>query len=454
MKANYKIIISILTVMVFIGSCKIGPNYKRPDFKPDNSFRFSINSDSLTFAMMEKDQLFVDPVLKDLIRKGFEKNFDLRVATEKINEARAQFVKARAQLFPELGAGVNEAYSQQPVAGQTITGNNLYGTLSLSWELDIWGKLRRSKEAARATLLQNEAYRRAVIITLVSDISTNYFDLIELRNELQITKNNIILSKQNLEMVKAKFIAGQASGLNVAQAESGLAAANADVPSLENQIALKENYLNFLVGEYPKDINGGTDMDNQLNVPDVLKNGVPSQLITYRPDIMQAEQTLVSANAMIGVARANMLPTLSISPNYGYSISAESIVFSLVGSLTAPIWGQGRLRASYKVSKSQKEQMLISYQKTIYNAIKEVADALVSVQKQKSVIEQQKISVAAMQKTYDLSNQLFIAGYTDYFQVIDAQKNLMQSQIQLSKAQNNQLHSYILLYKSLGGGLK
>jgi multidrug efflux system outer membrane protein len=255
-------------------------------------------------------------------------------------------------------------------------------------------------------------------------------------------------------MVKAKFIAGQASGLNVAQAESGLAAANAEVPALENQIALKEDYLNFLVGEYPKEIPGGADMSQQLNVPDVLKNGIPSQLITYRPDIMQAEQMLISANAMIGVARANMLPTLSISPSYGYSLSVESVVFSLVGSLTAPIWGQGRLKAAYKVSKSQKEQMLVTYQKTIYNAIREVADALVSVQKQKTVIEQQILSVAAMQKTYDLSNQLFLAGYTDYFQVIDAQKNLMDSQIQLSKAQNNQLQSYILLYKSLGGGLR
>jgi multidrug efflux system outer membrane protein len=289
---------------------------------------------------------------------------------------------------------------------------------------------------------------------MVSDISTNYFDLIELRNELRITNDNILLSQQNLAMVKAKFIAGQASGLNVAQAESGLAAANAEVPALENQIALKEDYLNFLVGEYPKEIPGGADMSQQLNVPDVLKNGIPSQLITYRPDIMQAEQMLISANAMIGVARANMLPTLSISPSYGYSLSVESVVFSLVGSLTAPIWGQGRLKAAYKVSKSQKEQMLVTYQKTIYNAIREVADALVSVQKQKTVIEQQILSVAAMQKTYDLSNQLFLAGYTDYFQVIDAQKNLMDSQIQLSKAQNNQLQSYILLYKSLGGGLR
>lgn len=454
MKANYKLIISLFAVIVFIGSCKVGPNYKRPDFKPDNSFRFNINSDSTTFALLERDQLFKDPILKDLLQKGFEKNFDLRVAIEKINEAKAQFVKARAQLFPEIGAGVNEAYSQQPVAGQTLTGNSLYGSLSLSWELDIWGKLRRSKEAARATLLQNEAYRRAVIITMVSDISTNYFDLIELRNELKITKDNILLSQDNLAMVKAKFIAGQSSGLDVSQAESTLAAVNAEVPALENQIALKENYLNFLVGDYPKDITGGADMSNQLNVPDVLKNGIPSQLITFRPDIMQAEQTLVSANAMIGVARANMLPTLSISPSYGYSISAESIVFSLIGSLTAPIWGQGRLRASYKVSKSQKEQMLIAYQKTIYNAIKEVADALVNVQKQKTVIEQQKLSVNAMQKTYDLSNQLFKAGYADYFMVIDAQKNLMQAQIQLSKANNNELHSYVQLYKALGGGLK
>jgi multidrug efflux system outer membrane protein len=454
MKVNYKLIILLLALIVFVGSCKVGPNYKRPDVKPDNSFRFSINSDSVTFAAIERDQLFVDPVLKDLVKKGLEKNFDLRVAIEKINEARAQFVKARAQLFPELGVGVNEAYSQMPVAGQSYTGNNLYGSLSLSWELDIWGKLRRSKESARATLLQNEAYRRAVLITMVSDISTNYFDLIELRNELRITNDNILLSQQNLAMVKAKFIAGQASGLNVAQAESGLAAANAQVPAIENQIALKEDYLNFLVGEYPKEITSGTDMTKQLNVPDVLKNGIPSQLITYRPDIMQAEQTLISANALIGVARANMLPTLSISPSYGYSLSAESVLFSLVGSLTAPIWGQGRLKAAYKVSKSQKEQMLISYQKTIYNAIREVADALVSVQKQKTVIEQQNLSVAAMQKTYDLSNQLFLAGYTDYFQVIDAQKNLMDAQLQLSKAENNQLQAYILLYKSLGGGLK
>jgi multidrug efflux system outer membrane protein len=454
MKVNYKLIIIFLALIVFIGSCKVGPNYKRPDVKPDNSFRFSINSDSVTFAAIERDQLFVDPVLKDLVKKGLEKNFDLRIAIEKINEARAQFVKARAQLFPEIGVGINEGYSQQPAAGQTYTGNSLYGSLSLSWELDIWGKLRRAKEGARATLLQNEAFRRAVLITMVSDISTNYFDLIELRNELRITNDNILLSQQNLAMVKAKFIAGQASGLNVAQAESGLAAANAEVPALENQIALKEDYLNFLVGEYPKEIPGGADMSQQLNVPDVLKNGIPSQLITYRPDIMQAEQMLISANAMIGVARANMLPTLSISPSYGYSLSVESVVFSLVGSLTAPIWGQGRLKAAYKVSKSQKEQMLVTYQKTIYNAIREVADALVSVQKQKTVIEQQILSVAAMQKTYDLSNQLFLAGYTDYFQVIDAQKNLMDSQIQLSKAQNNQLQSYILLYKSLGGGLR
>jgi len=439
--------------LILITSCKVGPNYKRPDIETGNEYRFSGNRDSVSFADTTWTFVFRDTILQQLIWQGLTYNFDLRMAIERVNQARAAFKYTRAKIWPSLDVSGTAAYqNQQSPPGGNMEYHDFYGTANLTWEIDIWGKLRRAKESARADLLAQEAYRQSVYISLIANIASGYFSLLEYQDELQITLYNVTIREEALALVKAKLIAGTVSGLVVAQAEGELARLKTQIPSYEKAIGSQENALRLLVGQLPGAVVEGDSIIHQISPAVIPEAGIPSQLITRRPDIIQSEQELISANAQIGVARAYMLPSLSISANIGYSNLGAGMIGSAIGNLVAPIFSWGKLKANVRKTQAYKEEMLLNYQKTIYTAIGEVANGILNIEKQKEVVAEDKNLVAAAQTTFDLSNQLFNAGYASYLDVIDAQRNLYDAQVELSNAQTDELLAVVNLYLALGGG--
>ena len=452
-----KYIILLFTAILLgsINSCKIGPNYKRPQTDLGKQYRFSNQTDTLSFADTSWTKLYTDTVLQNMIRKGIQANFDMRIAYARVNEARSQFKAARAELYPTVGAEGAAAYqnSQRPPSG-TVEYNDIYAVGTLSWELDIWGKLRRAKESARAQMLSQEAYRQATYINLISSIALGYYNLIAYNDELSITRENVKIREEALALVKAKMIAGTASGLVVAQAEAELATVKTQIPALEKAVGIQENAVKLLLGELPGAVRTGAPLMAQIDTTIIPKTGIPSGLILRRPDLIAAEQQLVSANAQIGIARGMMMPTLSINASLGYSTLGAGIIGSAIGGLVAPIFGWGKLRAGLRKAQAYDEEILATYQKAIFTAIGEVSDGMLSVDKEHQMVMQQRNLRNAAQTAFDLSNQLYNAGYASYLDVINAQRLLYQAEIQLSQAQLGSIESVVNLYLALGGGWK
>jgi len=446
------ILVGFLLLLLLAG-CKVGPTYKRPAVKMDSLFRFAQSADTISIANIGWIKLFKDTVLQRLIQTGLKNNYDIRIAFARIEEARASFKIARGQQWPQISAQADGGWQQQALpGGRTSEYSMLSAVGQVSWEIDIWGKLRRSKEAARANLFAQTAYQQSVRITLINEIVSNYFDLLEFDNELQITRESVSIRQKSLELVRNKMIAGTASGLVVAQAEAELDLAMTKIPILEMKIGESENYLSVLLGETPHLINRGRAMMDQLNLPEIQTPGIPAQLILRRPDIIEAEQNLVTANANIGVARAMMLPALGISGSIGSAFNPTNFVYSALGNLVAPIFGGGQLRQGIKKAQAQKEQLLNTYQYTIINSLREVSNALLAYKKQGEIVQSQQATVNAAQTSFDLSNQLYNSGYASYLDVINAQQTLFTAQIDLSLAQSDALTAVVNLYTALGGG--
>ena len=451
---RFPILLIVLTIFLAFGGCKVGPNYKRPAVKFDSLFRFAQSKDTSCLANIEWISLFKDTVLHQLIKTGLQNNYDARIAFARIEQARASFKIERGKQWPQLQAQGSAGWNKQPVNGNSMEYTSYNAVAGLSWEIDLWGKLRRSKEAARASLFAQEAYQQSVRITLINEIVTAYFDLLEYDNELLIIRDNINIRQKSLDLVRAKLIAGTASGLLVAQAEAELALAKTELPRMDMLIGQKENYLSTLLGDSPHAIPRGRPMLDQINIPEIKTPGLPSQLIVRRPDIIMAEQILVAANANIGVARAMMLPSLNISGSIGAAFNPTSLIGNVLGNLIAPIFGGGQLRAGVKKSQGYKEEILYTYLQTINTSLQEVSDALLSVRKQNEIVKSQQVTVDAAQTSFDLSDQLFYAGYASYLDVIQAQQLLFSAQINLSNAQSDELTALVNLYSALGGGWK
>jgi multidrug efflux system outer membrane protein len=430
--------------------CKVGPNYKRPEAKTDSLFRFAPSGDTLSFADIEWVTLFKDPVLKQLIDNGLKNNYDIRIAFSRIEQAKANFKIARGQQWPTLAAQGNVGYREI----SNPDGMSYSAMAAVSWEIDLWGKLRRSKEAARANLFGQIAYQQAVRIALIYNIVSSYFNLLEFDNELRIVQENIVIREQSLNLVRAKLIAGTASGLVVAQAEAELALAQTEVPKLQMLIGQEEDFLSTLLGEAPHAIQRGRPMLDQVNSLDIKTPGISADLITRRPDIIMAEQSLVAANANIGVARAMMLPSLSISGGIGAVFNPTKLAYNALAGLVAPIFAGGQLRANVQKTQAYHEEILFTYLQTINTSLREVSDALLSVQKLREIVVSQQTTANAAQTAFDLSNQLYNAGYASYLDVIQAQSMLFQSQVALSQSQSNELTAMVTLYTALGGGWK
>ena len=408
----------------------------------------------------EWSKVFQDQELQGLIRTALQNNYDVRIAAARVLEARAQLGITRADQFPSLGVGGNIT-SQRSVASGPLPGfQQTTGQLnaSASWNLDFWGRYRRATEAARATLLANEWARQEVIATLVANVASGYFQLRELDLELEISKRTLSSRKDSLELTTQLTEHGIDTMLDQRQAEQLVYTAAAQVPDLERQIEQEENALSILLGNNPGAIPRGMKLTEQPHAPEVPA-GLPSELLERRPDVREAEQNLVAANAQIGVARAAYFPQISLTGTGGYQSSALTNLFTspagiwnFGGSLVQPIFEGGRLRNNVRLAEAQREQMLLTYQQTIQGAFRDVSDALVAYQKNREFrIQEEKLTDSARDAA-QLSEQRFNAGATDYLEVLTNETNYFSDELTLAQAQFNELQALVQLYEALGGG--
>ena len=453
---------------LLLAGCTVGPNYHRPQIAVPDQFR---NAQPATEANSLADtkwfDLFQDDALKQLVTTALANNFDLRIAAERVLEARAQYHITRGQLLPTLDAqGQFTATRSSSVgsfnfipAGANLSVSYTQANLSLNWEIDLWGRIRRLTEAARAQYLASEEARNGVTISLISDVMNTYFALREADLELEITTQTRDIATDNLRLITLRHDRGAANGLDVSQAEQFLFTATSEIPSVQRSIGQSEDALNLLLGSVPAEVPRGKKLEEITSAPE-LPAGLPSSLLERRPDIRQAEESLVAANAQIGAARALFFPQLSLTGAYGSQSRALSSMFtgpaalgSIGPSVTLPIFRPG-LRAGVQLAEAQKREMLATYQKTIYGALREVSDALIVHDQTREQRAQEEKLVGTLSESVRLSNLRYRGGLDSYLQVLDAERNLFGGQLTLAQLRLQELQSVVQLYRALGGGWK
>jgi outer membrane protein, multidrug efflux system len=405
-------------------------------------------------------QVFQDQELQGLIRAALRNNYDVRIAAARVLQARAQLGITRADQFPTLSAG-GDINSQRnsasgPIPAFQLTQGQL--NVSASWNLDFWGRYRRATEAQRAKLLAQEWAQRAVISSLVANVASGYFQLRELDLELEISKRTLASRSESLKLTAMRTEHGIDTMLDQRQAEQLVYTAAAQVPNLEREIEQQENALSILLGNNPSAIPRGMKLTEQPHAPEVPA-GLPSALLERRPDVREAEENLIAANAQIGVARAAYFPQISLTGSGGYQSSALSNLFtgpagiwSFGGSFVQPIFEGGRLRSNVRLAEAQHQEMLLTYQQAIQGAFRDVSDALVAYRKDREFrIQEEKLTEAARDAA-QLSEQRFNAGATDYLEVLTNETNYFSDELTLAQAQFNELQALVQLYQALGGG--
>jgi multidrug efflux system outer membrane protein len=457
-------LISVILASSLIGGCKVGPNYHRPAVQTPSAYRdlresSEAQAQAASYADLPWWQVFQDPQLQDLIRTALKQNYDLQLATERINSARAQVAITRSNLFPQLEG--NGKFSGGKEGTFQTKFNFLTLTADAAFQLDLFGRLRRATEASRAQLLATEDARQTVILTLVSDVASDYFALLQLDLQLQITHETVSTQEDSVKLTKLRVDHGVATKLDVLQAQQVLDTANAQIPDLERQIGQEEDAISILLGNYPQAVPRRRPLVEQLLPPEVPP-GVPSSLLERRPDIREAEQTLIAANAEIGVAKAQFFPQISLTGSGGGSFGRSSAFSSLMGSqvgtwsygaqVSQPIFTGGALRGNLRLAESQHQQALISYRQTIQRAFGDVSDALIGYQKLHQVRLRQEDTVADLQESVRLSNMRYKGGTTTYLEVLDGQRSLFSAELTLAQARGNEYQSLVQLYRALGGG--
>jgi multidrug efflux system outer membrane protein len=449
-----------------VAGCKVGPNYHRPVVQPPTAYRDlsenpQIQAQAASYADLPWWQVFQDPQLQELIRTALKQNYDLQIATERINEARAQVAITRSNLFPQVqGSG---DFSGGKEHNFQTKFNFLTLTADAAFQVDLFGKLRRATEASRAQLLATEDARQTVILTLVSDVASDYFALLQLDLQLQITRNTVAAQEASVKLTKLRVDHGVATKLDVLQAQQTLDSANAQIPDLERQIAQEENAISILLGNYPQAVPRGLPLVEQPLPPEVPP-GLPSTLVERRPDIREAEQFMVAANAEIGVAKAQFFPQISLTGSGGGAFGRSSAFSGLMNSqlgiwsygaqVSQPIFTGGALRGNLRAAESQHQQALIAYRQAIQQAFGDVSDALIGYQKFHEVRLRQEDTVADLKESVRLSNMRYKGGTTTYLEVLDGQRSLFSAELTLAQARGTEYQSLVQLYRALGGGWK
>ena len=452
--------------------CTVGPKYKRPAYPTPPAFRGADDAAVISDAQgslgdEQWAQVFREPELQDLIRKALSNNYDLRIAAQRILEQQAQVQITRSQQFPTLSVGGTGAGVDIPgISSYTGGGANsisspiVVGSFSFSaaWNPDFWGLYRKQTEAARATLLAQTWAQRAVRLTLVQEVATAYIQLRALDRQVEVTKQTLKARQDSVDLTRRLESGGSVPLSDLRQAEQLLYTATSELPQLEQQVQQQENALRLLIGENPGPV-AHTDPNALTPPPQDLPTGIPSQLLERRPDIQQSEAQLKAANANIGVARAQFFPQLSISASAGVGGSNFSNIFQSnartiygIGSLAQPLFEGGKLRGQLNQAKAADQEMVITYQKTIAGAFRDVSNALIALNKQRVYREQQEKLVAAAADSARLARLRYEGGSTAYLEVLTNDTNLFSAQLNLATAQQGEALTLVQLYSALGGG--
>jgi NodT family efflux transporter outer membrane factor (OMF) lipoprotein len=454
--------------LVALCGCAMGPNYKRPQIEVPGGFRGAPASDgpSASIGDTHWQNLFPDPVLNQMVATALKNNFDLRIAAERVEEARAQFKITRASQFPFLNAQAGLTATRPSSVGSSTfvpAGTDLSATYStlgaaLSWELDLWGRLRRLTEAARADYFATEEGRHSVTVGLVSDVMDTYLQLLEQDLELDISKRTLGIAQESFRIVDLRRQRGAASGLDVSQAQQLIHTASAGIAAAERAITQSENQLSLLQGAEPSAQARGKKLD-EIPVPAQAPPGLPSALLERRPDIRQAEQNLIAANAQIGAARALYFPQISLTAFAGGQsryladiATAPARVYSVAPTAVQTIFNMGQTRNRVRFTEAQKREMLVNYQRTIYTALREVSDALVAFDRLREQHNQQAQLVRNLEDTMRLSELRYRGGLDSYLQVLDAQRNLFSGQLALAQLSLAERVAVVQIYRAVGGG--
>jgi outer membrane protein, multidrug efflux system len=459
--------ITLLTSAVgVLAGCNVGPKYVRPNITAPPTYR---GADESAVASDVKNSLgdeqwaavYREPELQDLIRKALTNNYDVRIAAQRILEQQAQVRITRSQEFPTITVGGTGIGATLPSSLGTQIGSPLVDgsfNVSAAWTPDFWGLYRRQTEAARAQLLAQVWAQRAVRLTLVQQVATAYLQIRALDTQLEITRQTIKVREDSVALTRTLESGGSVPLSDVRQAEQLLYAATSEVPQLEEQIQQEENAIALLLGENPGTI-AHQDPSALAPPPQDLPTGIPSRLLERRPDIQQAEATLIAANAQIGVARAQFFPSLSISASGGVGGDSLSSIFDPagktiygIGSLAQPLFEGGKLRGQLQLSQETQKEMVLNYQKTIAGAFRDVSNALIALNKQRAYREQQEKLVEAAKDATRLARIRYQGGSTGYLEVLTTDSNLFSAQLNLVTAQQGEALTLVQLYGALGGG--
>ncbi len=470
MRVRFGLAVVISFGLTLLTSCTVGPNYKRPAAQIPATFRTPQPVPAPTATSLgdlKWWEVFNDARLQELIRTALVQNYDLREAVARVEEARANLTITRSNQFPQVAATGDVTASRFSRNGSLVLPASLvpsqtraYGEASanlLSFELDIWGRLRRATEAARANLLGAEENRKAVVTTLVSDVATSYFSLRQLDAQLDISKGTLTTRRESLRLIRIRQAGGVATLLDLRQAEELVEEAAETIPTLQQEAEQTENQIRILLGENPGAVERGRSLTEQ-GLPEVPA-GLPSALLERRPDIRAAEQNLIAANAQIGVAKAAYFPTISLTGSVGGQstqlatlLSGPNAIWTLVPQLAQPIFTAGRLRGNVRLTEAQRQQALIQYERAIQTAFGEVSNALIAHQRVRESRIEQEALVAALQDRKRLAYLRYRGGVDTLLNALNADQDLFQAQLNVSQIRLNELLSVVQLYKALGGG--
>ncbi len=451
-------------VVLLLHGCAVGPNYQRPKVSAPTEYRSSeAPAQQASIADLPWWEVFKDPRLRELVQAALANNYDLQIAVTRIEQSRQLAAQARAQYFPLINYGVTASNGKNEFAGVVSpnggeTRGAFVAAASVAWEADLWGRIRRENEAARARYLATEQARRAVMLSLVSDVAQAYFELLDLDLQLDIAKQTTESFSQTVSLFTHRLEGGVATKLDMARAEAAHATAAATIPELERLIALKENQISILLGNNPSPVPHSAKLLDQV-VPPEIPSGLPSALLERRPDILAAEEQLRSANAQIGVATANFFPRIGLTALFGRASSpldslssGQTTVWSIAGNIAGPIYAGGALRAQKRQAVAFWEQTKLQYAQTTQLAFLDVSNALVSRTKYEAIRAEQARAVQAYQESVKVALQRYIAGKASYFEVLDAQLQLYPAENALALTELNRRTVVVQLYKALGGG--
>ena len=456
--------LSLGYVALTLAGCAVGPNYQRAAVNAPAGFRDATNSTSLdSLADLPWWQVFKDPVLQDLVRVALTNNYDLQIILTRVDQARALQMQARSQFLPQVGYAGEASRGRNmfldlpvPNGGQTM--NGFLGGFGALWEIDLWGRVRRMNEAARANFMATQEGRRAVMISVVSGVAGSYFELLELDDQLAIAKRTRDSYERTFRLFDDQHAAGLASNLEVSRAKLALRSVSANIPEVERQIALKENQINILLGRNPGPVARTSTLLAQ-EMPVEIPVGLPSTLIERRPDLRAAEQQVRAANAEIGVAIGDFFPRIGLTSFYGgvssdlnNLLSTSANAWTVAASTAGPLFTGGRLTGRYRQTKAACEEAKLHYQETALGAFREVSDSLISRRRFEEERVEQAEAVNAGREAVAVATDRYKEGRASYYEILEAQQQLFPAENTLSRIEAGRRLAVVQLYKALGGG--